>query len=95
MALHRCATNNAGQLYLAIEANCREFSLQLWSSHSTSKYKYITFYSSVEQYCIVDKYLIIAYLRGKSPLKNLLPWENALRKMPQRRPCPMRIVSME
>ena len=51
MALHRCANNNAGQLYLAIEANCREVFLQLWSSHSTSKYKYITFYSSVEQNC--------------------------------------------
>ena len=51
MALHRCATNNAGQLYLAIKGNCREVSLQLWSSHSRSKYKYITFYSSFEQNC--------------------------------------------
>ena len=38
MALHRCVTNNAGQRYLAIEANCREAFLTLWGSHSTSTY---------------------------------------------------------
>ena len=40
MALHRYVTNNAGQLYLTIEVNCKEACLMLWGSHSTSTHKY-------------------------------------------------------
>ena len=40
MALHRCETKNAGQLYQTIEADFRVASLTLWGSHSTSAHKY-------------------------------------------------------
>ena len=48
--IHRCVTNNAGKSYLTIVANCREASLTLWGSHSTSTCN-ITFYFPVEEKC--------------------------------------------
>ena len=61
-----------------IEVNCRETSLTLRGSHSTST-------------LFIDKWLIIAYLRGKSPLKFTIEEK----KVPQRSFSTQRIASKE
>ena len=50
MTLHRCVTNNVGQLYLTTEVNCRESSLTLGAT-IVRQHTDITFYSSFEQNC--------------------------------------------
>ena len=44
---------------------------------------------------IVGKWLIIAYLRGKAPLKIYYRRKNAHRKVPQVNPHPQKIASKE
>ena len=50
MALHRCVTNNGGQLYLTIKANCREAPWR-YGADIVHQHTNITFYSSFEQNC--------------------------------------------
>ena len=48
--IYKCVTNSAGQHYLAIEANCSEASLTLWSS-LIPQHKNTAFYSAFEENC--------------------------------------------
>ena len=87
MALHRCVTNNAGQLYLAIEANCREASLTLWGTHSTSVYSSFELNSRqlVNYNLSPKKKALVIYYRGKI----------SLRKVSQGVLCSLRTASKE
>ena len=89
MTLHRYVANNAGELYLTIEANCRWGFNKLPWRYGTAilrQHTNITFYSSLERNCrqIVNysllsrKKTLKIYYRGKMPPGEPLHPENCL-----------------